>query len=117
MSRIRDVVRDLEQREGVEAVIVLGPDGVTIDAMTRDGVDAETLAASIPRALRASRDLGAVAARGRFQTCVVEYDHGLLVIAELAPEVILALSIKAGINVGPLLYDLRRNRTAMAALF
>ena len=48
MASIRDLVGAIRQREGVEAAVVLGRDGLLIDSQTVPGVDAENLAARIP---------------------------------------------------------------------
>ena len=48
MANIRDLVAALRQRDGVEAAIVLGRDGLLIDSQVVPGLDAEDLAARIP---------------------------------------------------------------------
>jgi predicted regulator of Ras-like GTPase activity (Roadblock/LC7/MglB family) len=100
----------------VDAAIVLGRDGLTIDAQTRDGMDADGLAALIPSVAAACTRLGAAGARGDFATGVVEYGRGLIIVAVLTPEVILALLVQPNVNVGVMLYELKRHRTAIAGL-
>lgn len=48
MPTIRDLVGAIRQREGVEAAVVLGRDGLLIDSQTVDQVDAEHIAAHVP---------------------------------------------------------------------
>ena len=48
MATIRDVVEALARRGGVDAVVVVGRDGLPIDARAADGVDAENVAALLP---------------------------------------------------------------------
>ncbi len=117
MSTIRDVVRDLAEREGVDAVVVLGPDGIPIDSSTSGSVEAEDFAAMVPRAVSAIGDLGAAAGRVAFSTGVAEYDDGLLILTRLTPRALMAISVRHGVNIGPLLHELRRDHSAMAALF
>ncbi len=116
MATIRELVQSLAERDGVDAVVVLGPDGIPIDSAGSDTV-AATIAAMIPRAVSAYRDLGQAAGRGAFSSGVVEYDDGLLVICQVRSEAWLAVSVRAGVNIGSLLHDLRRERPTMAALF
>ncbi|MBI4420231.1 MAG: roadblock/LC7 domain-containing protein [Gemmatimonadetes bacterium] len=116
MPTIRDVVQALARREGVDAVIVLGRDGLTIDSSARDGLDADGVAALIPSVAAACNRLGGAAARGEFATGVVEYGRGLAVITVLTPDVLLALLVTSGVNVGALLYELQRHRSAIAGL-
>ena len=48
MPTIHDLVRALAQREGVEAVVILGRDGLLIDTRTNGDLDGEHLAALTP---------------------------------------------------------------------
>ncbi len=101
MPTIRDVVQALGRRDGVDAVIVLDPDG---------------LAALVPSVVAACNRLGAAAERGGFGTGLVEYQQGLALVAEITPETLLTVFIKGGTNVGSLLYELQRHRAAIADL-
>jgi predicted regulator of Ras-like GTPase activity (Roadblock/LC7/MglB family) len=116
MPTIRDVVKTLGQREGVDAVIVLGRDGLTIDAHIADGLDPDGLAALVPSVVSACSRLGAAAGRGGFGMSVVEYDQGLALVSEITPETLLTVFIKEGTNIGGLLYELQRHRAAIAEL-
>lgn len=116
MPTIRDVVQALGGRDGVEGVIVLGRDGLTIDAHTVDGIDADGLAALVPSVVAACNRLGSAAGRGSFGTGVVEYDRGLALVTEVTPESLLAIFVRADTNIGGLLHELRRHREAIAEL-
>jgi predicted regulator of Ras-like GTPase activity (Roadblock/LC7/MglB family) len=116
MPTIRDVVEVLASRDGVEAVVVLTRDGLLIDSSTRDGVDADGLAALVPAVVRNCRELGAAAGRGGFGTSVMEYEGGLALVAEISGDALLAMVFRAGTNVGSLLYELRRHRASIATL-
>lgn len=116
MPTIQDVVRALASRQGVDAVVIAGRDGLTIDAHARNGIDVDGLAALVPSVAEACRQLGDAAERGGFGTGVVEYAGGLVLIAELNPEALLAMFFQPDTNIGSLLYELRRHRTAIARL-
>ncbi len=116
MPTIRDVVHALAQREGVDAVIVLGRDGLTIDAATQDGLEADGLAALVPSVVAACARLGQAASRGDFGLGAVEYAGGYAIICSLTPEALLAMFVRSATNLGPLLYELHRHRPAIAAL-
>jgi predicted regulator of Ras-like GTPase activity (Roadblock/LC7/MglB family) len=116
MPTIREVVQALARRDGVEAVVVAGRDGLTIDAHTKDGMDADGLAALVPGVAEACRELGTAASRGGFATGVVEYAHGLVLVTELTGEALLAMFFKPKTNIGGLLHELHRHRTAIAEL-
>ena len=116
MASIRDVVEALGRREGVEAVIILGNDGLPIASHVANGGDPEVLAALIPNVVTASLQLGQHAGRGHLTTGVLEYAAGYAVIAHLSAEAILLVLARARTNIGPLLYDLTRHRAEIAGL-
>jgi predicted regulator of Ras-like GTPase activity (Roadblock/LC7/MglB family) len=115
MPSIRDVVAALERREGVDAVLVVGPDGLPIDARA-DGVDLESVAALLPGVVRAVGDFAAAAGRGAFSDGVLQCGEGLAVVSVLNADATLVLLVKPRINVGGLLFDLHRHRSALAGL-
>lgn len=116
MASIRDLVAAIRQREGVEAAVVLGRDGLLIDSQSVPGVDAEDLAARIPGIIGPADELGAAAKRGPLTTAVLEHRDGLAVVSVLSADAILFVLVKPQANVGQLLFELRRNREHIAAL-
>jgi predicted regulator of Ras-like GTPase activity (Roadblock/LC7/MglB family) len=116
MPTIRDVVKVLRNREGVEAVIVLGRDGLPIDGRTSDGLDSENVAALVPPIVESCSRLGEASGRGGFGFGVVEFDHGLAVIGGLTSDTLLAILVQPQVNIGQLLFELRRHRAAIAQL-
>jgi len=116
MPTIRDVVQTLVSREGVEAVILLSGDGLTIDAQAGDGLDADGLAALVPGVVAACNRLGTAAGRGAFGTGIVEYEDGMALVAGLTADALLAMVCRPGTNLGSLLYELQRHRAAIAGL-
>ena len=116
MPTIRDFVEALSRREGVEAVIILGNDGLPIDSRVPPGGDPDALAALIPNVLRACDQLGATASGGGLEMGVLEYGAGAAVVANLSPNAKLLVLARPNANVGPLLYDLKRFRAEIAGL-
>jgi len=116
MASIRDLVGAIRQRDGVEAAVVLGRDGLLIDSQAVAGVDAEDLAARIPAIIGAADDLGAAVARGPLTTAVLEHRDGIAVVSVLSDDAILLVLVRPHANVGQLLFELRRNREHIASL-
>ena len=116
MPTIRDLVGVLRQREGVEAAVVLGRDGLLIDSDVQSTIDAENMAALIPQVVAAGDDLGAHDGRGAVQTAILEFAHGIAVICVLNPDAILLVIAQPTANLGQLLFELRRNRANIASL-
>src|ERR1035437_2441972 len=89
MPTIRDLVAAIRQREGVEAAVVLGRDGLLIDSQAIAGFDAEQVAAHVPSIIQFADEFGVAAARGTLQTAVLEHEHGLAVISALSSDAVL----------------------------
>src|ERR1044071_5727214 len=116
MPSIRDLVAAIRQREGVDAAIVLGRDGLLIDSQTRPDLEAEDLAARIPSIIAAADDVGHASRRGALLTAVLEHADGLAIISVLSDDPLLLVLVNPRANIGQLLFELRRNREHIAAL-
>jgi uncharacterized protein len=116
MADLGEVVRALSSREGVEAVLVLSGDGLPIEHAARQPFEAEPLAALTATLVQYATRLGVGADRGSLRTAVLDYERGLLIVAQIGPGDCLAILAAPEANVGSLLYDLRQHRPALAAL-
>ncbi len=116
MASIRDVVQALGRHEGVETAVVLGRDGLTIDSFSRNGLDSDGVAALVPSFVIACAKLGEAGIRGRFNAGVMEYGDGFVVVTVVSADVLIAIVVSPGTNVGGLLYELRHYRAAIAEL-
>ena len=116
MASIRDLVGAIRQRDGVEAAVILGRDGLLIDSQAVPGVDAEAIAARIPAIIAPADELGSGANRGPLVTAVLEFRKGLAIASVLSADAILLVLVKPDANIGQLLFELRRNREQIAAL-
>ena len=113
---IRDLVGAIRQRDGVDAAILLGRDGLLIDGQALADLPTEDLAALVPSIVSAADELGAASARGPLTTGVFEFPGGLAVASVLSDEAILLVLVQPSANIGQLLFELRRNREQMAAI-
>lgn len=116
MPSIRDLIAAIRQREGVDAVIVSGRDGLVIDSSVGPGLDVDDLAARIPPIVNAADELGAASAGGELVTAVLEHRGRMAVISVLSAETCLLVLVASKSNIGQLLFELRRNRDQIAAL-
>lgn len=116
MPSIRDLVSAIRQREGVEAAVVLGRDGLLIDSQSVPNVSAEDVAAHVPSIITAADEFGRTAQRGDLTTAILEHPRGLAIISVLSPDAVLLVLVQATASIGPLLFELRRNREHIAAL-
>jgi predicted regulator of Ras-like GTPase activity (Roadblock/LC7/MglB family) len=116
MANLNEVVRGLAGREGVEAVLVLSGDGLPIEQASRATFDPESLAALTATLLQYATRLGTGAARGALRNAVIEYERGVLLVAQFGAGDCLAILASPDADIGPLLYDIREHRPALAAL-
>lgn len=116
MPGLRDVVQHLVGRDGVEAVVVVSSDGLTIDHAARSGMDPEAVAAMIPALNQCARQVGTAAAGGDLTNAVLEFGNRLLVLSALHDNNHLLILTAPDANIGELLYDIRQHRPAIAEL-
>jgi predicted regulator of Ras-like GTPase activity (Roadblock/LC7/MglB family) len=116
MPTIRDLVGAIRQRDGVEAAIVLGRDGLLIDGDATPTLNAEHIAAHSPSLVTAAEELGVAAGRGEFATAVVEYAGGVAIVAAMSRDAQLLVLARPSADISQLLRELRRNRDNLAAL-
>jgi hypothetical protein len=116
LASIRDLVAAIRQREGVEAAVVLGRDGLLIDGQAVPGIDPERVAALIPPIIVPADELGNNVRRAELLTAVLEYRSGVAIISAMSSEAILFVLLTPQANIGQLLLELRRNRDHIAAL-
>lgn len=116
MPTIRDLVSALRRRDGVDAAIVLGRDGLLIDGATSGPLDPDSLAAHVPPAVLAAVDIGSAAQRGTLGMMVLEFSGGSVVVASLSSDAYLLVLLQPNANLASLLYELRRHRAQIAAL-
>jgi predicted regulator of Ras-like GTPase activity (Roadblock/LC7/MglB family) len=116
MTELGEVVQGLASREGVQGVLLLSGDGLPIEHAPRGGLDAETIAALAASLAQYVGQLGQGAGFGDPGTAVLEFGGGLVVLSRAGREGWLTVLASADADVGPLLYELRQHRSALAAL-
>lgn len=116
MPSIRDLVAALRQRNGVEAAVVLGRDGLLIDSQADPTVNPEHVAALIPSIISAADDYGLHDGLGALTTAILEFASAIAIVCVLTHDAILVVLARPTADIGALLFELRRNRENIAAL-
>ncbi len=116
MPSIRDLVAAIRQREGVDAALVLGRDGLLIDSQLGPGLDAEDVAARIPAIIGSGRRARRGHRPRRLLTAVLEHRTASRSSPCCRPKRCCSSSSRRSANIGQLLFELRRNREHIAAL-
>jgi predicted regulator of Ras-like GTPase activity (Roadblock/LC7/MglB family) len=117
MPGLSQVVSGLAAREGVQVVVVLSTDGLAIEKASPADFDVDSLAALSATAVQYVTRLGTGTASGALRTAVLEYENALLLLAKVGGGEFLAIQAAPNSDIGALLYDLRQQRPALAALF
>jgi predicted regulator of Ras-like GTPase activity (Roadblock/LC7/MglB family) len=116
MPNIRYFTSALSQRTGVDAVLVLGKDGLLIEGFAAPGLNNEDLAARVPALVSEGESLGKATVQGQLNTAILEHQKGYAIIAVLADETLLLVLLRPSADLGGLLFDVRRYRGNIAAL-
>ena len=116
MATLGEVVRGLGARDGIEAVLVLSADGLPIEHSSRVPFEPEAVAALTATLMQYATRLGLGAGRGAPRTSVIDYEQGLLIVAQVGSGDSLAILAAPEADIGELLFDLRQHRPALAAL-
>jgi len=117
MPTIRDLTVAIRQRPGIEAVVVLGRDGLLIDSQGPLQIDAEGLAARVPGRVAASDEIGSSTGRGATKMAVIEQENGYAVVSSIGDDALLCVLTTRNADLASLLYDVRRHRESIARLF
>lgn len=97
-------------------MVILGADGLLIETHDAAQTHAEAIAARVPGVAMAASQLGDSAGSGSASTILLEFEHGYGVVLRLSEQVLLFVSASPDVDLSGLLFDLRRNRSSMAAL-
>ena len=116
MPNIRDFTSALRQRPGVDAVLVLGKDGLLIEVFAAPGLNNEDLAARVPALVAEAESLGLATIQGPMHTAILEHQKGYAIVASLADDTLLLVLLRQSADLGGLLFDVRRYRGNIAAL-
>jgi predicted regulator of Ras-like GTPase activity (Roadblock/LC7/MglB family) len=116
MSGLGEVIQRLAARDGVRAVLLLSGDGLPIEHAARGAFEPETVAALAATLAQHAGRLAAGASLGELGTGVLEFENGLLLVARVGSGDWLAILTSTETDIGPLLFDLRQHRPALAAL-
>lgn len=109
-------MQNLAARDGVQAVLVVSNDGLTIDQIDQGGPDLESVAALVPALAQAAHQVGEASEGGALTLAVLEFKGRMLVVSTLHEGMNLIVLTAADANIGQLLYDLHRHRPALIEL-
>ena len=116
MQTIREFTSALRRRPGVTAALVSGRDGMLVEGSGDETLDLDDLAARIPSLVTETMQLGEASRLGACTTCIVEYGEGYAVVTTLGSDSILTVLAGKTAELGPLLFELRSQRSRLESL-
>jgi predicted regulator of Ras-like GTPase activity (Roadblock/LC7/MglB family) len=117
MTQLDEALRRLKEHDGVERLLLVGRDGLLVrEAGDGAALDAETVAAMIPGLAGACTALTRATGQGAFSTAVLEFAAGVVVIAPLSDDALIAVLLRPAVGFAPLLRALRTERDRLASL-
>ena len=116
MPTIREFTSALRQRPGVNAAIVSGRDGLLVEGAAQSSFDLDDLAARIPALISEATAIGDATRFGACTTCIVEYGAGYAVLTTLGADSILTVLLDKSAELGPILFELRSQRSRLESL-
>ena len=117
MATIRDLTVAIRQRPGVEAVVILGRDGLLIDSQSVTELDTEGLAARVPGIVATADEIGATTGKGGMRIALLEHDQGYAIVSTAGDDAVLCVLTSLTADLASLLYEMRRHRESIARLF
>ncbi|MBA3341929.1 MAG: roadblock/LC7 domain-containing protein [Gemmatimonadaceae bacterium] len=117
MPTIRDLTVAIRQRPGIEAVVVLGRDGLLIDSQCSVALNPEDLAARVPGIVASADDIGDSSGQGMMRTALIEQQNGYAIVSCVGDDALICVLTSPAADLGSLLYDVRRHRESIARLF
>ncbi len=117
MPTIRDLTVAIRRRPGIEAVVVLGRDGLLIDSQSTMDLDAEGLAARVPGIVASADEIGVITGKGPMRIALIEQENGFAIVSSVGDDALLCVLTTPAADLGSLLYEVRRHRESIARLF
>jgi predicted regulator of Ras-like GTPase activity (Roadblock/LC7/MglB family) len=109
MAQLRELLRELTTVQGIKSAVVVGRDGFVIDGVTEGtGLDADAVGAVISTGIGSSEVMGRELDVGAMTQGMVEYEGGLIVMALLGADAILAVVADLNANLGNVRFQIKK---------
>ena len=112
---LRQILGEFLRLDGVTAAVVMGKDGFIIESANSGTFDLEALGAISTTGIRTTQQMGGELGKGAMLQMMVEFESGTVLFSPLSPEELVAIIGEAGVNVGRVRYELKKNRERIIA--
>ncbi len=109
MARIKDILADLIDVEGIKSGVVVGRDGFVIEGATRgDSKELEAVGAVVSTGIGSAERMGKELRVGLMTQGMVEFENGVVVLSPLGNHAVLAVVADLGANLGNVRYQVKK---------
>ena len=109
MSQLTDLLNELVNVEGINSAVVVGRDGFVIEGVASGtSLDADAVGAVISTGIGSSEVMGRELEVGVMTQGMVEYDDGLIVMALLGEDAIVAVVADLNANLGNVRFQIKK---------
>jgi uncharacterized protein len=114
MSQLTDLLNELVNVEGINSAVVVGRDGFVIEGVASGtSLDADAVGAVISTGIGSSEVMGRELEVGAMTQGMVEYDEGLIVMALLGEDAIVAVVADLNANLGNVRFQIKKRLKAI----
>ncbi len=109
-ARLSELIQQLRDIGGIDLAAIVGNDGLLLASSAAEGIDAEAVGAVGASGLLVAEALGRELERGGITQTTLEFEHGLVLLTPLDPDVALLVLARPDANLGRLRLLTRRAR-------
>ena len=107
-------MRGWTSRSAIRGAAIVSEDGLLVHDGLPGGTDGEAVAALVMPLVEHGRQLSLAAGRGRLDTVVLELERGPAIVSPVDSKHTLIVLAEPESDIGPLLFEIRTERTALA---
>jgi uncharacterized protein len=109
MPKLRDVLKELVNVEGIITAVVVGRDGFVIDGVSSTGkLQVEAVGAVISTGIGSSEVMGRELNVGELTQSIVEYAEGIVLVNLVGKDAVLAIVADLKTNLGNVRYQVKK---------
>ncbi len=109
-TRLSELMQQLRDIGGIDLAAIVGNDGLLLACSAAEGIDGESVGAVSASGLLVAEAMGRELERGGITQTTLEYEHGLVLLTPLDPDVALLVLARPDANLGRLRLLTRRAR-------
>jgi predicted regulator of Ras-like GTPase activity (Roadblock/LC7/MglB family) len=109
-TRLNELIQQLRDIDGIDLAAVVGNDGLLLAHSAAEGIDGEAVGAVSASGLLVAEAMGRELERGGISQTTIEYEHGMVMLTPLDPDVALLVLARPDANLGRLRLLTRRAR-------